>query len=161
MAYEEIDVMRLKNALITFKNSIDYSTSSNLLNSISNYSVWKSLSQTNLINSINKLINVRYYELNNEIDRYLQIVSKIEYYKSLQESNYSLESEYSNLSKNLYSTETYYQGYSLSKGKKAPKKLTRQVIDKNVEYQMNEINNRINENVELMNELTYKISSSI
>ena len=48
MAFENVDVARLKKALIECKNSINYKTSEDLINSISNDSVWISSSQKNL-----------------------------------------------------------------------------------------------------------------
>ena len=66
MAFENIDVGKLRSALNECKSSLNYSTSKSLAGSIANSSIWQSSAQGNLKNALSKLIDERYKEQNME-----------------------------------------------------------------------------------------------
>jgi len=161
MAFESVNVSSLRSALMQCKNSINHSTTNNLISSISNPNVWQSSSQTNLKNALTKLENERYKDLENKIDSYLVVVSYIERYKNLQSENSSLENQYNSLSHRLYYTETYTTTSTDSEGNVHTHYHQRTVKNYHVESQMHNIRNRINQNKNEMSCLESRVSNSI
>lgn len=161
MAFENVNVSSLKNALTQCKNSIDHSTTDELINNISNASVWQTSAQTNLKNALTKFGNERYKNLEDKINSYFDVVSYIEEYQTLQEENISLENQYSSLTSRLYYTEK--TNIMNENGNKTMKKgvYLERVKDVNVENQMFDIRRRINNNKEKMENLKNKVSNSI
>lgn len=161
MAFENVDVSSLRNALIQCKNSINYSTINELLNNISNVSIWQTSAQVNLKNALTKLANERYKNLEYKINSYFDIVSYIEKYQNLQNENVSLESQYSSLSDRLYYTETYTTTSRTIDGKVLTEQHSRRVKDGWIESQMYSVRNEINNNKEEMENLKNRVSNSI
>ena len=71
MAFENVDVSSLRNALTQCKNSINHSTTNELMNNISNTSVWQASDQANLKKALTKLENERYKNLEDKINSLL------------------------------------------------------------------------------------------
>ena len=161
MAFESVNVSSLRSALMQCKNSINHSTTNNLISNISNPNVWQASSQTTLKNALTKLENERYKDLENKIDSYLVVVSYIERYKNLQSENNSLENQYNSLSHRLYYTETYTTTYTDSDGIEHTDYHQRTVKDYYVESQMHNVRNRINQNKNEMASLESRVSNSI
>lgn len=161
MAFENVNVTSLRNALNQCKNSINHSTTDELIESISNTSVWQSSAQNTLKKALTKLDNERYKDLENKIDKYLELVDYIEKYKTLEQENKDLQKQYQNLSSRLYYTQTDTLVTVLADGTEVEEKTTRQVKNTSVEYQMSNINKKINENKEKMENYKNKVSNSI
>lgn len=161
MAFENVDVSSLRNALTQCKNSINHSTTDELMNNISNASVWQTSAQTNLKNALTKFGNERYKNLEDKINSYFTIVSYIEKYQNLQKENVSLENQYSSLSNRLYYTETYTTTSTASDGTVSTETHTRRVKDRWVESQMSNVRKKINDNKEEMENLKNRVSNSI
>ena len=153
MAFEDVDTSSLRNALKACKESIDYTSTNELISDISENNVWQTGSKDVLGKALQKLKNKRYKELEDKINNYLSLVTDIETYQSLASKNKSLESQYSSLSSKLYYTETYTDssGATITETKK----------DSSVQSQMNSIRSQINSNKEEMKRLENKVSSSI
>lgn len=160
MAFESVNVASLRNALTQCKNTIDHSTTDGLINSVSNTSVWQTSAQSILKNALVKIKEERYRDLESKINEYFAIASYIESYQTLQKENEMLEEKYVSLSTRLYYTETYTTTSTESDGTTSTTH-TRQVKDKAVETEMNEILKKINKNKEEMEELEEKVSNSI
>lgn len=160
MAFESVDVNSLKSALTQCRNSINFNTTNQLMNNISNSSVWQSDSQKNLKNAMSTLVNKRYAELIEKLNNYSNVVSYIEQYKSLESENASLERESNDLSRRLYRDETYEIKTSV-KGRVKTETRVRTVKDSGVENSINNIRNRINNNNSKMETLKNKVYSSI
>lgn len=160
MAFESVNVASLRNALTQCKNTIDHSTTDGLINSVSNTSVWQTSAQSILKNALVKIKEERYRDLESKINEYFAIASYIESYQTLQKENEMLEERYVSLSTRLYYTETYTTTSTESDGTTSTTH-TRQVKDKAVETEMNEILKKINKNKEEMEELEEKVSNSI
>lgn len=161
MAFENVDVSSLKNALTQCKNSINHSTTDELLNNVSNSSIWKTSSQTNLKNALSKFKNERYKNLEDKIDSYFNIVSYIEKYQNLQKENINLENQYSSLSNKLYYTDT--KPSIIKNGRVAidSSSSSNLIKDSYVEAQMSDLRKKINNNKEEMEYLKNKVSNSI
>lgn len=116
MAFESINVNSLRSALNNCKRSLNYDTTKTLKNNIASSNVWQSDAKTNLNNALITLTDVKYKELESKITDYLNVVTKIENYKRLEESVKNLRRDIRSLSENLYKEEkntifgiTYYK----------------------------------------------------
>lgn len=161
MAFESVNVTSLRNALNQCKNTINHSSTTELITSISNTSVWQSSSQKKLKTALTKLENERYKDLENKINKYLEVVSYIERYKELQRENISLENHYYNLSRRLHYTVYYDETITQPDGSKFVQHHSRTETDHGVEREMNSVIGRIDNNKNEMEEYKNKVSNSI
>ena len=161
MAFENIDVSSLKNAIISCKNSLNHSTSQNLISQISESGIWQSDSQKKLINALEKLNNVRYKELETKLNNYLGMVSLIEEHQTLEKENKNLDTQYSSLKDKLYYTEHYTTSSTDSEGNIIKERHTRTVKDYSVERRMNENRAKRSDNRSRAGTLKNKVVSSI
>lgn len=116
MAFESINVNSLRSALNDCKRSLNYDTTKTLKNNIASSNEWQSDAKTNLNKALITLTDVKYKELESKITDYLNVVTKIENYKKLEESVKNLRRDIRSLSENLYKEEkntifgiTYYK----------------------------------------------------
>lgn len=152
MAFENIDVGKLRSALNECKSSLNYSASKSLVGSIANSSIWQSSAQGNLKNALSKLTDERYKELEDKIDSYLGVASLIEKYKDLEKKNNNLQSEIDNLYKNLYKkVERKFLGLIYCED----------VLDVSVLDSINAKKDEIKENKIEMDKLNAQVSGSI
>ncbi len=93
MAFENINTELLKNALNNCINSINYSSSRQILDDIQGNNVWVCASRDNFKNALEKLINVRYKELEDKLKQYCTLVDQIEKYKQVLDNNASLQAQ--------------------------------------------------------------------
>lgn len=161
MAFENINVTSLKNALLQCKNSIDYSTTDEVIQNISSSTVWQSDTKNKLRETLGRLKNEKYKDLENLLNDYLYAVSYIDEYQELERENKSLEIEYSNLQDRLYYTEEYTTSTTSSDGTVETETHTRTVKDYSVELKMNNVRETINNNNEKMSYLENKVSNLI
>lgn len=161
MAFENINVTSLKNALLQCKNSIDYSTTDEVIQNISSSTVWQSDAKNKLRETLGRLKNEKYKDLENLLNDYLYAVSYIDEYQELERENKSLEIEYSNLQDRLYYTEEYTTSTTSSDGTVETETHTRTVKDYSVELKMNNVRETINNNNEKMSYLENKVSNLI
>lgn len=159
--FDNVDVSSLNNALNQCKNAIDHKRVDELINDISNPSVWKSQSQSKLNDALTKLCNYRYKELEDKIDSYFSIVSYIAEYQEMEKENKRLKSQLKELYTRLYYDETYTELITQSDGKLKEEERTRRVIDSTVDHQIKISHQKIAENKIKMAELIIKIENSI
>ena len=105
MAFENVNVVSLRNALINCQDRINYSRSKALINDISNPDVWQSDSQPILKEALEKLINVRYKDLENKLEDYKLACNYIEEYQELAKQNQNLLASNKSLQRDLYNDE--------------------------------------------------------
>ena len=160
MAFENVDVTSLRNALTSCKNSINYNTSKELIDSVSS-SVWQTSSQKKLNKSLKALTNTRYKELENKLNDYIEAVSYIEQYKSYENENKTLQNKYNSLNNSLYKNEQYTVTSTDANGNEVTETRVRTVKDTGVESSMNSISNQINSNKSEMNTLKNKVANKI
>lgn len=101
MAFENINVISLKNAINSCMNSINYNSSKEIVNKISSSDIWNTESKKNFERALTKLINIRYLELENKLKNYLKIADKIEEYQKLSSVNASTQIELTNIMNEL------------------------------------------------------------
>lgn len=159
--FDNVDVSSLNNALNQCKNTIDHKRVDELINDISNPSVWKSQSQSKLNDALTKLCNYRYKELEDKIDSYFSIVSYIAEYQEMEKENKRLKSQLKELYTRLYYDETYTELITQSDGTLKEEERTRRVIDSTVDHQIKISHQKIAENKIKMAELIIKIENSI
>ena len=102
MAFENVNVVSLRNALVTCEDRINYSRSKALINEISNPNVWQSDSQPILKEALEKLINVRYKDLEGKLEDYKLACNYIEEYQELAKQNQNLLATNKSLQRDLY-----------------------------------------------------------
>ena len=93
MAYENVDVGSAKTAINQLKSSINYNSSKQILNDLGSNESWSANSKNNLKNAINTLINTRYKDLENYLEKCMTNLSKIESVKQMQAQNASYEGQ--------------------------------------------------------------------
>ena len=159
--FDNVDVSSLNNALNQCKNAIDHKRVDELINDISNPSVWKSQSQSKLNDALTTLCNYRSKELEDKIDSYFSIVSYIAEYQEMEKENKRLKSQLKELYTRLYYDETYTELITQSDGTLKEEERTRRVIDSTVDHQIKISHQKIAENKIKMAELIIKIENSI
>ena len=102
MAFENVNVTSLRNALNNCEDRINYSRSKELINNISNPNVWQSDSQPILKEALEKLINVRYKDLEGKLEDYKLACNYIEEYQELAKQNQNLLATNKSLQRDLY-----------------------------------------------------------
>ena len=102
MAFENVNVVSLRNALVTCEDRINYSRSKALINEISNPNVWQSDLQPILKEALEKLINVRYKDLEGKLEDYKLACNYIEEYQELAKQNQNLLATNKSLQRDLY-----------------------------------------------------------
>ena len=102
MAFENVNVTSLRNALNNCEDRINYSRSKELINNISNPNVWQSDSQPILKEALEKLINVRYKDLEGKLEDYKLACNYIEEYQELAKQNQDLLATNKSLQRDLY-----------------------------------------------------------
>ena len=102
MAFENVKVVSLRNALNNCEDRINYSRSKELINNISNPNVWQSDLQPILKEALEKLINVRYKDLESKLEDYKLACNYIEEYQELAKQNQNLLASNKSLQRDLY-----------------------------------------------------------
>ena len=160
MAFEGINTAGLRSALNNCKNQLNYNYSNQLIGTLSGND-WISDSKNNLKGAVERLINVKYNNLISQIDRYLNVTSMIEKYKSLQADNSSMEYRITQLEPNLYDWVPYDYYYTDENGEEQVTTRYYQEINWSVKNEINILRNNINSNNNEMELLKANINSSI
>ena len=111
MAFENVNVVSLRNALNNCEDRINYSRSKELINNISNPNVWQSDLQPILKEALEKLINVRYKDLESKLEDYKLACNYIEEYQELAMQNQNLLASNKSLQRDLYNDENEKNTY--------------------------------------------------
>lgn len=106
MAFENINVSYLREALTQCKDSINHESTDQLIYDVSDTSIWQTAAQANLIKALTKLTTERYKELEDKINSYFIIVEKIEKYQELQIENRELNQQFSYLNLKVQSADS-------------------------------------------------------
>lgn len=106
MAFENINVSYLREALTQCKDSINHESTDQLIYDVSDTSIWQTDAQVNLIKALTKLTTERYKELEDKINSYFIIVEKIEKYQELQIENRELNQQFSYLNLKVQSADS-------------------------------------------------------
>lgn len=106
MAFENINVSYLREALTQCKDSINHESTDQLVYDVSDTSIWQTDAQVNLIKALTKLTTERYKELEDKINSYFIIVEKIEKYQELQIENRELNQQFSYLNLKVQSADS-------------------------------------------------------
>ena len=159
MAFENVDVKRLKSAINSCKSAINYNTSTELINSISSNDVWRTGARDNVKKALKKLTNERYKELEKKLENSLKVANYIEEYKTLQAENKTLQNNINKLEGQLYETKTYTETYTDSNGEKHEIEKTKTEKNYNVQRKINSLEADIRSNNNQMQSLVNKVSN--
>lgn len=107
MAYENVDVIKLRNSINELINAINYSYTENVLQSIANDGIWNSKSRNALKRRLNSLINEDYNNLKSKLETYKQIPDLIGKYKSLETENRQYQSKINELKSKMESSKSF------------------------------------------------------
>lgn len=152
MAFENVNPGSLRNAINSCRNSINKSKIDNIKASLSSDSVWQADAKKNFLNALTKLKDERYKQLEEQLNKYIQIPPLIEEYQRLEKENKTLEQNISNLQNTnnslqgrLWRTVNDESGYEDEYGNRHTRIVgSHQEKDYGVENQINANNNQIN-----------------
>lgn len=161
MAFESVNTVSLRNAINNCKTNMNNNNVIELNNKISNNNVWMNSARDNLKKAFTDLTNVKYKELTEKLDSYLMVTNYIDEYKRLQEENEYLYNRINYLRTRLYYTDTYSSVYTTALGKRIVTTRSRTVKDYGVEREMYNLNNRISNNQQRMQQLLRLIREMI
>lgn len=158
--FEKIDVEALKFSLNSCKESINHSITSDYSKSILNSNIWINNSKRKLSTALSSLNDV-YIELENKIDKYIEVVGLIEKYKAYESSNSQLSADNKELEKKKYYDEWYSEEYIDENGEKKTKSWYETKEDYNVTNKIKENDETIKDNNTQMDSLKKKIFDSL
>ena len=138
MTFENVDIESLRIAINACIETLNIESLTELENSLSN--ICETEAGKHLNKSINKLINVRYKELKDYLEKCNNIVNYIEEYKKLELENIELQKQYENLQMQLTGNE---------------------IVDNITKEQMLNISEEIEANILEMETLVSNVSSMI
>ena len=81
MAYENVDVYSLKNAIVNCKNSINFQREKSIINDISQKNIWSCSAKNTLINAMNDLFNNKISKLDGAYNNFEYMTQKIAEYQ--------------------------------------------------------------------------------
>lgn len=154
MAFESVDVGSLQSALSACKDSINHSTTDNLIGKVSNSSIWECDARSSLKDGLSRLVGIRYAELQSKIDNGFAVCSLISEYKQLEEENERLVKEYNELEGKLWITKTYTDPDTGTSH-------NYKVKDRNVEKQMRANKQKRIENLQEMDKLEQQVAGMV
>lgn len=162
MAYENVNVSSLKNALSSCKSSLNCTTSKTLKTDAMNISIWYSESRSTFNKAVCRITDY-YGELESKIDHYLGLADKIQRYQDLVAENASLRSEYASLEPKLYYEvrESYNERWNEQEQRYDRDWRTVTKKDYNVESRMNAITAQISANEGEMASLDSQIQGGL
>lgn len=83
MNFNQIDTTLLKNSILRCIDSINHSSSEEILSEIQSANIWNTLSRDNFKNSLEKMINADYKKLENKLNKTLESIEIIEKYRNI------------------------------------------------------------------------------
>ena len=93
MAFENVNVLKARSALMSLKNSLNTTKEQAIYASICNENNWMTLAKEPLKKALKQLLDVHYQELSDLIDTYQKVVDYIEEYHNLETEIQELEIE--------------------------------------------------------------------
>lgn len=84
MAFKNVSVSSLKQAINSCKNAIDYNATKYIINNLSD-NVWEAEAKNTLKKALEKLVNTRYKELEEYLSKCLETIDLLEQYKEIEE----------------------------------------------------------------------------
>lgn len=101
MAFEEVNVVMLKNSVNNALSMINYNNSKEIIDGITNNDVWNNKSRDNFKRALNKLVNEKYSKLEKKLNSLLLVADKIEEYQELSRLNVESQEKLNEISQLL------------------------------------------------------------
>lgn len=157
MAFENVNVSSLRASLINCKNSLNYNSSSTLIEIISNNNVWNVSAKSVLKEALITLTGERYKDIEKKISDYESATNLIEEYQILEADNKRMESEYRSLEPRLYYEESYEVSSTDADGNVTSETEYRTVMDYAVKRMMDSLKQNIEKNKERMKQILIEV----
>ena len=155
MAYENVDVSRAKNAINNCLNSIRHAASDDIISQVPGSTNWVSDSKSTFVSAVDKLVNTRYKELVDYLNKSLKTLDQIDNYKKLQTQNASYDSQIRSKSSELNTLRNKYNRMDDKSTTEA--RNTKTKIDR-LDREIRDLNNKKSNNSNDMGSINKNIS---
>ena len=155
MAYENVDVSRAKNAINNCLNSIRHAASDDITSQVPGSTNWVSDSKSTFVSAVDKLVNTRYKELVDYLNKSLKTLDQIDNYKKLQTQNASYDSQIRSKSSELNTLRNKYNRMDDKSTTEA--RNTKTKIDR-LDREIRDLNNKKSNNSNDMGSINKNIS---
>jgi chromosome segregation ATPase len=161
MAFENVNVPSLKNAINACRSTLNCNYSLQLINNISNNDVWCAASRDNLKRALETLTNIRYKELEKKLDSYLNVAQMIEEYQNLQSTNADMQVQINNLNSKLYRLQEESVDKTDSDGSVSKETTTKKVKDYSVQNRIDKLKSDIITSERRMDEIKSRVAAAL
>ena len=147
MAFENVNVDELRRSLQNCLDTINYDSTTSIINSLDSNSIWEAKAKSNLKTSLQTLKDNRYQDLKNKLEEYMKLVDDISSYKGNSSAVQSLLQEKAIAERNL----------RIEQNKSKPN----QSVINNLKNHLNNVNMQLDDYNNRMNSIKNSISNSI
>ncbi len=116
MAFENVNVSSLKNSINSCIDSINYSSSKEIIGKISSNNIWQASSRDNFKRALTKLVDVRYKNLEKKLKDYLKIADMIEEYQKLSNNQSASQLKLAQINAQINETSDFIKNYNNTTG---------------------------------------------
>lgn len=116
MAFENVNVSSLKNSINSCIDSINYSSSKEIIEKISSNNIWQASSRDNFKRALTKLVDVRYKNLEKKLKDYLKITDMIEEYQKLSNNQSASQLKLAQINAQINETSDFIKNYNNTTG---------------------------------------------
>ena len=116
MAFENVNVSSLKNSINSCIDSINYSSSKEIIGKISSNNIWQTSSRDNFKRALTKLVDVRYKNLEKKLKDYLKIADMIEEYQKLSNNQSASQLKLAQINAQINETSDFIKNYNSTTG---------------------------------------------
>lgn len=111
MAFENVNVNLLKSSVNSLIDSVNYNNSKEIMSKIQNSEVWNTDSRDNLNKSLDKLVNIKYKNLEDKLNKYKEITLLIEKYQKTSKNMAESEALLNDITNQISETSLSYTNY--------------------------------------------------
>ena len=108
MSYNGVDLDSLKNTINNCLNSINYNSSSNIIESLNSDAYWNASTKTNFKNSLSSLVDIKYDNLKKVLKEALEKINTLEHNQEIQYQIDNYDGQIYNKRQDLYSLRNRY-----------------------------------------------------
>lgn len=151
MAFENVDVSLARSSLNNCLNTLSHDASLHVITGVKDNNIWNAAARNILLEALNKLFTTKYTNLETKIKTYLDVINKIEQYKTAQTSLKNTESKIKQTQINLNNEKQKKKQYE-RKGSEYSAQLNR--INQNIAFFNNQLNKYNTEKTNYQSKMT-------